>query len=549
MGGFGNVLGAAAGGFSQAHQLDLQRQFENEQNMRGQALGYLSKVALDETALPGARNAATQAILGITQVPMGKFNQKEAGKWLGSVLQPPTPPQTVAQFQAGAAPGLNLSPMPTPPVPIGATGPVPLFGGQPRPAGGQSPVVGALPAGAPQQAPVNLPPIPQPPVSLMSAAQPGGVFMTPEQRIQYTGGLAGAQTGGALGGQLAVLGPAIDKLFSEHPEYLNDPMMGPLLEMAKIGQKAPFSFYGQMNRNVGTGGGTVKDLLAMGYDIPENLRNNPDQWLDVRLRAGLPPTFVPGKGPGQVLGPSGGLISQNEANQMRQQTAFDFYTKRLAAQMPYYEQKLGMQFSKQYQLQNHAYELSVQRGDFADMDKQFYQTYGDYYNRSQALQVMQQNYADATKPGPPNQQAMVSMLMQHIGMTAGAVKGARVGRAQMEEAMESTPWLQGKVAKWFHQDSDGNYIFDGYKGGVTLTKPQMEQMVDLASTRVAAVHDQLNRMQAMGPGRGEFTSPGITSIGGTQPTATQPTMRTKQPPTPPGTPKTAADFLKKHGIE
>lgn len=86
--------------------------------------------------------------------------------------------------------------------------------------------------------------------------------------------------------------------------------------------------------------------------------------------------------------------------------------------------------------------------------------------------VMTKNYEDAVKNH--DQQAMLSLLANHLGMTMGLQKGARLTKDIINEAKESRPWLQGMGAKF---DSDG------VLSGVTLTQPQMKQMVDLGRGR------------------------------------------------------------------
>ena len=49
------------------------------------------------------------------------------------------------------------------------------------------------------------------------------------------------------------------------------------------------------------------------------------------------------------------------------------------------------------------------------------------------------------------------------------------------------------MAKFFHQDEGGNYVFDGWKGGVNLTKDQAEQMVGLAHQKVNILHDTIDQ--------------------------------------------------------
>lgn len=96
---------------------------------------------------------------------------------------------------------------------------------------------------------------------------------------------------------------------------------------------------------------------------------------------------------------------------------------------------------------------------------------------------MDESYADTKKPGN-HQQAMMNLIANHIGMTLGAQKGARINQAVWNEAVASAPWIESQAAKWFHRDSNGDLIFDGFKGGVTLTEDQMKQMVELAHESV-----------------------------------------------------------------
>ena len=73
-----------------------------------------------------------------------------------------------------------------------------------------------------------------------------------------------------------------------------------------------------------------------------------------------------------------------------------------------------------------------------------------------------------------NQQAMLNIVSNHIGMTLGLQKGARISQAIWNEAIATAPWLQRVGAKW---DSDG------YLSGVTLSPQQIKQMVQLGQDR------------------------------------------------------------------
>jgi hypothetical protein len=86
---------------------------------------------------------------------------------------------------------------------------------------------------------------------------------------------------------------------------------------------------------------------------------------------------------------------------------------------------------------------------------------------------MAKNYPDGLKG---DQQAMLSLLSNHLGMTMGLQKGAQLNQAIIAEAQKSRPWLQGLAAK---------FDKDGYLTGVTLTPEQMKQMLGLGAERYA----------------------------------------------------------------
>lgn len=98
--------------------------------------------------------------------------------------------------------------------------------------------------------------------------------------------------------------------------------------------------------------------------------------------------------------------------------------------------------------------------------------YSDPLSSAERYNVMTQNLKDAITNH--DQQAMLSLLTNHIGMTMGLQKGARITQAILEEAQKSQPWLASMKAKF-----DKN----GYLSGVTLGPEQMKSMVALARGR------------------------------------------------------------------
>ena len=100
----------------------------------------------------------------------------------------------------------------------------------------------------------------------------------------------------------------------------------------------------------------------------------------------------------------------------------------------------------------------------------YYEPAGDAAKR---LNIMTQNYEDAVKNH--DQQAMLSLLAQHMGMTLGDVRNGRMTQAMINEAVKSAPWLARMATKF---DSRGILT------GVTLTEPQMRQMVNLGREKL-----------------------------------------------------------------
>jgi len=144
-------------------------------------------------------------------------------------------------------------------------------------------------------------------------------------------------------------------------------------------------------------------------------------------------------------------------------------------------------YQERLQMQMNAFNFAIQKGDHQKAQAIYDNSRQELVQSRLRLKTMEDNKEDALNG---SQQAMLSLVANHIGMTLGAQKGARITRAVWDEAMESAPWISTVVAKSFHQDADGNYIFDGWKTGVTLTKEQIEQMVSLAHQKV----DNLNSM-------------------------------------------------------
>ena len=199
--------------------------------------------------------------------------------------------------------------------------------------------------------------------------------------------------------------------------------------------------------------------------------------------------------PGEKSGGNGTLVTPTEQNQRNAATRYGFWQK-----------ENQTEFGQRMALQDRQFQNSIMSGDYGKAKTIVFGADKDYAQAIQRMHTMDENYNDAVRTG--NQQAQLSILMNHIGMTGGAQKGMRVGKASIEEAEASTPWLAGKISHWFHQDANGDYIFDGLKGGVNLTKEQMEQMVTLAHQKVNVLHDTIDQYnQSFTP---ELSAPSAT---------------------------------------
>lgn len=144
-------------------------------------------------------------------------------------------------------------------------------------------------------------------------------------------------------------------------------------------------------------------------------------------------------------------------------------------------------------------ELGVAGGRETTADKLAARTYNeaakDYQGAVDRARTMDENLHNALQG---DQQAMLSLVANHIGMTLGAQRGARITRAVWDEAIQSTPWFQRIAAKFDDR---------GFLSGVTLAPEQMKQMVKLAHEKVGTLKDHVERVRPgtaaapAGPGR------------------------------------------------
>ena len=142
------------------------------------------------------------------------------------------------------------------------------------------------------------------------------------------------------------------------------------------------------------------------------------------------------------------------------------------------EDKEDKRFRHQIDAQAQAFQHALERSDYVAAKKEVTKAKGDYDGAIDRQKTMDKNAEDilkAQQEGKDNQQAMLSLVANHIGMTLGAQKGARITRAVWDEATGSAPWL-ARV--------DAHFDNDGYLKSVVLTNEQVNQMVALAHDKV-----------------------------------------------------------------
>lgn len=166
--------------------------------------------------------------------------------------------------------------------------------------------------------------------------------------------------------------------------------------------------------------------------------------------------------------------------------------------------------------QNHAESVALRREQM-ELAKEGRDSHTDTAQRTASLKayqpaldsaerfnVMTKNFEDAVKDN--NQQAMLSLLANHIGMTLGAQKGARITKDILHEAETSAPWM-AKMKTRFDKD--------GVLSGVTLTPDQMKQMVGLGRERFSEdLAKSKNQAQYLGAtDQGPARTPNAATMG------------------------------------
>ena len=172
------------------------------------------------------------------------------------------------------------------------------------------------------------------------------------------------------------------------------------------------------------------------------------------------------------------------------------------------EAEAHKKFEQRLELQRNAINAAWAKGDHVSARKEINKAKEDSLQANSRMATMDKALPEALAG---NQQAMMNIVANHIGMTLGAQKGSRITRAVWDEAVASAPWLDQKLSHFFVTDPNtGDKILVAPMSGVTLTSDQMKQMVGLAHDKADILRDTVEQYKQEFP-EGESGPPGSES--------------------------------------
>lgn len=367
---------------------------------------------------------------------------------LGNIT-PPVGPNSVPGYSG---------PMPISSVRPGDTGPADVPGsivGMPDANGRPTLVPNTTPSLNAPISPVTLPAMPQAQVQNPMPPQQisaGGLHvLTPEDRQKFADVTSANR---------------MEKLRSQFPDKSPD-------ELAYYAQHNEFEK--PSLHEVAPGGKLVN---AQGKTIAENTNKKPG------AKSGYSTKRGPSGEPIVVDNETGAELTPQEVNSIPEaSTLMSTATAAHAQELQDARDKEDRHFQSQLDLQEKSLNNALKKADYNTAKKEVSKADDDYDAATNRMKVMDKNIEEA-KAG--DQQAMISLLTNHIGMTLGAQKGARISQTILNEAEQSAPWI-GRVEARF----DGN----GYLSGVVLTPQQMDSMVKLAHEKADTLRDHANNMR------------------------------------------------------
>ncbi len=272
MGSFAGFLGSAAGGYAQAAREDTQRQFETEQNRRGQLVDMLGKLAQDPTVHPETQQAALQMAMETLHAPWNKPIKPDINKLITAGPAQPTQTAT-SQGQQSSVPHdlTNLipkgQPMPTPPGGIdpGFSMTPPAGAAQHDPGFSVAPPTGTAnidPGFSIGSTTAQGRPMPSLPQQAQFTPPPNmGMRYTPAEQAQIAGQEHQAVAGGQMAGQIGARQKAIEGGAS--PYALGIPGMAGLVGAYGTGDTMP-----------------AQTAASQGIALPDGI--DPNGWVRVQ---------------------------------------------------------------------------------------------------------------------------------------------------------------------------------------------------------------------------------------------------------------------------
>lgn len=140
------------------------------------------------------------------------------------------------------------------------------------------------------------------------------------------------------------------------------------------------------------------------------------------------------------------------------------------SEMQAHQQSLGEEENKEKRVAGYAAERQAAAQSFQSEQERLKQAQprvDTALDADERLSRMEKSYGKALNG---DQQAQLALLSDHLGMTMGMQKGARLNKDIIQQAQQSRPWLQGLKAKFNDH---------GILTGVSLSPEQMRQMLDL----------------------------------------------------------------------
>jgi hypothetical protein len=503
-------------GFAQAYNSAYQRRTQQDLEQRHQLAGALA--TMYPNARPEAQQDIAQRLLSIYSTPIGKKLDKKLGDvstlGQGAMQQQAQAGQAgAAQSQAGLQQGMTAPPVAPPP--------------------GVEPQVQPTPQGAiPQQAPA----IPAPP--------PYSPFLSPQEKNQQEAARITAQTEAQTTAQVQSHLQAYDQWRATHPTGTMQEFLAASGRSLGVGALTPRV----LGHNI-----AGKDLLDAHPDITtiggEQL--DPAKYYDLSSVGGQPVAVPAGLGAQVALSniagtPFKSFVQQKMAEGMSREDANTLWNTTQSTQHGFKSEPQPDGSIKMVPVTTTTTKTkgsgipappSASGGTSAagpgagtpgrtvggKIPPEVVKAQSTYLQSIERYNVMSSALPKALAG---DQQAMINLLYNHIGMTVGLQKGARITRDIISEAQTSAPWMATLLAR-IGVGKEFTMTPDALRG-VVIPPETMHNMIGLAEDRVSEDYNQLNaQKQAYATGR--IQTPEQVKAGGQQRQSGKPLSQTAPP--------------------